>query len=85
VEFEGYMYVLSVDDSTGTPVYTLDLYDPLGDWLTSTPDFEATRMTVNYFRDLYTQNFQVLRLPDDSLPDRTEPSISHWIPSTPAS
>jgi len=85
VEFEGYMYVLSVDDSTGTPVYTLDLYDPLGNWLTSTPDFEATRMTVSYFRDLYTQNFQVLLFPNGDLPERTEPSISHWIPSTPTS
>lgn len=85
VEFEGYMYVLSVDALSGTPVYTLDIYDPLGNWLTSTPGFEATRMTVSYFRDLYTQNFQVLLFPNDDLPDRTEPSISHWIPSTPTS
>jgi hypothetical protein len=40
-------------------------------------------MAVSYFRDVYTQNFQVLRLPNGDLPDRTEPSISHWIPSTP--
>jgi hypothetical protein len=25
----------------------------------------------------------VLKLPDGSLPERTEPSVSHWIPSTP--
>ena len=83
VEFEGYMYVLFLDLSSGSPVYTLDIYDPLGNFLASTPDFEATRMTVNYWRDLYTQNFQVLKLPGGSLPARTEPSVSHWIPSTP--
>jgi hypothetical protein len=84
VEFKGYMYVLWVNRQSATPVYTLDIYDPSGNWLTSTPGFDATRMTVSYFRDVYTQNFQVLTLPDGSLPARTEPSISHWIPSTPA-
>jgi len=83
VEFGGYMYVLWVNRTSGAPVYTLDIYDPKGNWLASTPNFEAARLTVSYFRDVYTQNFQVLRLPDNSLPARTEPSISHWIPSTP--
>ncbi len=83
VEFAGYMYVLWVNLFSGAPVYTLDIYDPKGNWLTSTPDFDATRMTVNYFRDVYAQNYSVLRLPDGSLPARTEPAISHWIPSTP--
>jgi hypothetical protein len=83
VEFGGYMYVLWVNRSSGTPVYTLDIYDPKGNWLTSTPNFDAARMTASYFRDVYTQNSQVLRLPNGTLPARTEPSISHWIPSTP--
>ncbi len=82
VEFAGYMYVLWVNLSAA-PVYTLDIYDPLGNWLTSTPGFDARRMTVNYFRDVYTQNYDVLRLPDGSLPARSEPAISHWVPSTP--
>lgn len=83
VEFEGHMYVLWVNLSSGAPVYTLDIYDPKGNWLASTPNFKAARLAVSYFRDVYTQNFQVLRLPNGTLPARTEPSISHWIPSTP--
>jgi hypothetical protein len=82
VEFAGYMYVLWVNLSAA-PVYTLDIYDPQGNWLTSTPGFDARRMTVNYFRDVYTQNYDVLRLPDGNLPARSEPAISHWVPSTP--
>jgi hypothetical protein len=80
VEFAGYMYVLWADVSGNA---TLDIYDPQGNWLTSTPGLAAQRITVNYWRDLYAQNSQVLRLPNGGLPPRTEPSISHWIPSTP--
>ena len=80
VEFEGYMYVLWKDISG---VKTLDIYDPEGNYLASTPDFVAETMAVNYWRDIYTQNAQALRLPDGSLPARTEPAISHWVPSTP--
>ncbi|HKJ56948.1 MAG TPA: hypothetical protein VJ978_13275 [Nitriliruptoraceae bacterium] len=80
VEFKGYLYVLW-EDTTGT--VTLDLYEPDGTFLASTPGFSGRRIAVNYWRDVYAQNQQVLRLPDGSLPPRTEPSISHWIPSTP--
>jgi hypothetical protein len=80
VEYAGYLYVLWVD---ATNQFTLDIYDPQGTWLTSTVGLDAQTLTVNYWRDVFTQNLQVLRLPDGSLPDRTEPSISHWIPSTP--
>lgn len=83
VEFKGYMYVLSIVDSNGTDVFTLDIYQPTGEWLAATTGFDAQRLTVNYWRDVYAQNAQVLRLPNGSLPARTEPSISHWIPSTP--
>jgi hypothetical protein len=80
VEFAGYMYVLWVDPSG---VFTLDIYDPQGAWLTSTTGLNAQSMAVNYWRDVYTQNLQVLEFPNGDLPARTEPSISHWIPSTP--
>ena len=83
VEFKGYMYVLWANDVSGTRSYTLDIYTPEGVWLSSTPEFNAQKMAVNYWRDVYVQNSQVLTLPDGSLPARTEPSISHWIPSTP--
>ena len=83
VEFKGYMYVLSLYSGGGSDVYTLDIYQPTGEWLAATQDFDAQRLAVNYWRDLFAQNAQVLKLPNGSLPARTEPSISHWIPSTP--
>jgi len=30
-----------------------------------------------------TLNYQVLKLPNGAIPNKTEPSVSHWIPSTP--
>jgi hypothetical protein len=83
VEYTGYMYVLSYTGETGSPVFRLDIYTPEGDWLARTTGVNAARLAVNYWRDIFTQNYQVLKLPDGSLPARTEPSISHWIPSTP--
>jgi len=79
-EFAGHMYVLWKDVAGNQ---TLDIYDPTGNFLCSTPDFVGRTMTVNYWRDIFTQNAQVLRLPNGDLPTRTEPSVSHWIPSTP--
>jgi hypothetical protein len=83
VEYTGYMYVLSKAGSPGSETFTLDIYTPQGGWLTSTTGLVAARLAVNYWRDIFAENFQVLELPDGSLPARTEPSISHWIPSTP--
>jgi hypothetical protein len=79
IEFKGYMYVLSIVSG----VFTLDIYQPDGTWLSATRGFEAQRLAVNYWRDVYAQNAQVLTLPNGAIPARTEPSISHWIPSTP--
>ncbi|TKB25880.1 hypothetical protein FCL47_12350 [Desulfopila sp. IMCC35006] len=83
VEFKGYMFVLSIVNDSGSDVFTLDIYQPTGEWLAATTGFNAARIAVNYWRDIYAQNSQVLLLPNGSLPARTEPSISHWIPSTP--
>jgi hypothetical protein len=80
VEFAGYMYVLWEDVLLNK---TLDIYDPEGNYLASTRDFVGSTIAVNYWRDLYAQNHQVLRLPNGDLPARTEPSVSHWVPSTP--
>jgi len=80
VEYAGYMYVLWKDVAGNQ---TLDIYDPKGNFLCSTPELVGRTMAVNYWRDVYTQNAQVLRLPNGDLPTRTEPSVSHWIPSTP--
>jgi hypothetical protein len=83
VEYSGYLFVLSFTGQPGSYVYRLDLYTPKGDWLARTTRFNAARLAVNYWRDVYTLNYQVLTLPDGSLPNITEPSVSHWIPSTP--
>ena len=83
VEYTGYMYVLWKAGEPGSETFTLDIYTPQGKWLTSTSGLVAARLAVSYWRDIYAENFQVLKLPDGSLPGRTEPSISHWIPSTP--
>ena len=77
-EFEGYMYVLWETSN----VYTLDIYDPQGNFLASTPNFVGQRLTVNYWRDVFVQNSVALKLPSGAIPARTEPAISRWIPST---
>ncbi len=83
VEYSGYLYVLSFTGQPGSFVFRLDLYTPEGDWLARTTGVNAARLAVNYWRDLFTLNYQVLMPPGGSLPNVTEPSVSHWIPSTP--
>lgn len=75
VETVGYLYVLSVKAN----VYTLDIYDPHGAWLSATSGVNVGKLTVDLFRNLYTLNFETLK----PLGGVTEPSISQWIPSTP--
>jgi hypothetical protein len=79
IEFKGYMFVLSIVSG----VYTLDIYTPTGEWLAATSGFAAQKLAVNYWRDIFAQNAHILTLPNGALPARTEPAISHWIPSTP--
>ena len=76
VESTGYIYVLSAREA----VYTLDIYKPSGEWLSATNGVNAGKLTVDLFRNLYTLNFETLK----PIGDITEPSISQWIPSTPA-
>ncbi|MCP4195803.1 MAG: hypothetical protein GY762_01510 [Proteobacteria bacterium] len=83
VEYTGYMYVLSYTDSSGIREFRLDIYTPEGEFLASTPGFTAAKLSVDYWRDIFALNYQLLKLPGDTLPERTEPSVSHWIPSTP--
>lgn len=91
VEARGYIYVLSYA-GTGSQVsdYQLDLYEPTGKWLSRTPDrsiepnargVNGARMIVDLWRNLYTLNFEWFPGPGG----RTEPSISAWTPTTPAS
>src|SRR5258705_8481970 len=82
VEYSGYLYVLSYTGS-GPFTFRLDLYTPGGAWLARTTRVNADKLAVNYWRDLFTLNYQVLKLPNGTIPGHTEPSVSHWIPSTP--
>lgn len=84
VEYSGYLYVLSYTGSPGSYLYRLDIYNPDGSWLARTTGINADKLAVSYWRDLFTLNYQVLTLPDGSFPNVTEPSVSHWIPSTPS-
>lgn len=79
VEGLGYMYVLSYVNDGATPTdYRLDIYDPRGDFLTRTTGVAAARLAVDTFRNVYTLNYETI-----ATAPRVEPSLSHWIPSTP--
>jgi hypothetical protein len=79
VEYSGYLYVLSRSGNT----YRLDLYTPEGAWLARTEGVNADKLAVDYWRDVFTLNYQPLKLPNGNFPTRTEPSVSHWTPSLP--
>ena len=76
MEIVGYIYVLWVNSAN---VYTVDIYDPQGNWLSATGGVNAGKLTLDLFRNVYTLNLETLT-PVGTV---TEPSISQWIPSTP--
>ena len=76
IEYSGYLYVLSRSGNT----YRLDLYTPEGAWLARTQGVNADKLAVDYWRDVYTLNYQALKLPNGNFPNRTKPSVSHWTP-----
>ena len=86
VESKGFIYVLSYQ-GTGSAQsdYHLDIYNPDGTWLSRTPDKDGgqgvngARMIVDQWRNLYTLNYDAILGPNN----RTEPSVSTWLPSTP--
>lgn len=84
VEYSGYLYVLSRD---GSDVHRVDIYHPQQDGaapICSTVGINAARLTVDLWRNVYTLNYEVMRLPDGSIPPSlTEPSISLWVPLPP--
>lgn len=79
-ESKGYVFVLYyLGAGTDPSNYHLDIYDPEGNYLSTTNGLNAAKMVVGMWRDVYALNYQVLLGPGN----RTEPSVSHWIPSTP--
>ncbi len=84
VELSGYIYVLS---NTSSGVYRLDIYhqdqsdtNPIS----TTMNVNAARLAVDLCRNVYTLNYEVLKLPNGTYPAITEPSVSLWIPSAPS-
>ena len=53
--------------------------------IATTQNMNAAKLTVDFWRNVYTLNYDVLRLPGGGFPGMTEPSVSLWQPSTPQS
>jgi hypothetical protein len=80
VEAKGYIYVLSyTSDGSQPSAYQVDLYEPNGAFLVTTPNVAAARMVVNTLRDLYTLNYELFL----DANGRVQPSISMWLPPAP--
>ncbi|RDD82188.1 hypothetical protein DVJ77_07100 [Dyella tabacisoli] len=80
VEAKGYLFVLAYDGNGSQPEhYRIDIYEPDGSFLVSTPRVAAARIAVDLARSLYTLNWETLSGPDR----RTEPSLSMWLPPPP--
>ena len=82
VEFTGYIYVLSYDSSANT--YRLDIYHPEQsdtNPISTTMDVNAARLTVDFWRNVYTLNYEVLQVPQ-GVHALAEPSVSLWTPTT---
>jgi hypothetical protein len=84
VEFSGYLYVLSKDGSND---HRLDIYHPGQSGtqpISSTQGMNAANLAVDFWRSVYTLNYEVLTLPGGTTPAFTEPSLSLWAPPPPA-
>lgn len=80
VEAKGHLFLLGHTGAGKLPSdYRLDLYDPSGAFLTSTPNFTAARITVDLLRNIFAMNYEVL----DHASRRPEPGISQWRPPAP--
>lgn len=82
VEFTGFIYVLSYSGSAtaGGLRYWLDIYHASQSGqapVSTTQDVNAARLCVDFWRGVYTLNYEVL----SSKQGRAEPSVSLWQPS----
>ena len=83
VEFSGYIYVLSTDASHA---HRLDIYHPTQTGalpICTTRNLNAARHAVDFWRNVYSLNYEVLTLPGGGIPGFTEPSVSLWVPPPP--
>ena len=75
---DGWIYVLSYVNTGSQPTdYRLDLYTPAGAFLSRTSGVNGAKIVVDSWRRVYTLNYESFLGPTN----RTEPSISQWIPS----
>ena len=82
IEDKGFIYVLyAVSPGNIASQYMLDIYNPDGSLLLDNPvtGMAAAKMSVDQWRTLWTLNYETFFGPND----RTEPTVSGWIPSTP--
>jgi hypothetical protein len=81
VEIKGYIYI-SYHTGNGYDIdqFHLDIYTPEGTRLVQQTGFNNAAAAVDLWRNLYALNYQTIRGPGG----RTEPSLSEWIPRTPA-
>lgn len=83
VEFSGFLYVLA----RGTDgIFRLDIYHPgqTGTQpISTTRNINGAKLCVDFWRSVYTLNYQVLQLPNGQYPGLTEPSVSFWMPTYP--
>lgn len=80
VEAKGYVFVLACDENGSIPEhYRVDIYEPDGSFLVSTPRVTAARIAVDLARSLYTLNWETWI----GAEGRTEPSVSMWLPPPP--
>jgi hypothetical protein len=80
VEFSGFIYVLSVSNSAYRP----DIYrrDQTGtNAISTTTGFTAAKVTVDYWRNVYSLNYEVLKLADGSLQTASRSLHQWWIPN----
>ena len=82
VDVAGYVYVLSQNGNGYDPGdFNLDIYTPTGQHLLYQRGLVAAGLAVDLWRNVYTLNFQQIAGPRN----RTEPSLSEYLPSTPKS
>ena len=84
VEFSGYLYVLSVS-MDGENTHRLDIYHPSQagtNPICTTENINAAKLAVDFWRNVYSLNYEVLRL-NGNIPSFTEPSVSLWVPPPP--
>ncbi len=89
VESKGFIYVLVRETPLVGPLtpgdYRLDIYNPDGTPLSQDPqanngNVNAERITVDQWRTLFSLNYEQMF----GRAGRPEPTVSQWIPSTPA-